>query len=158
MLLAATFAGIGFGNAGTHLAHAMSYAVSGMVRDYVAVGYPPERPLIPHGLSVVLNAPAVFRFTASADPERHRYAAGLMCLDAAGADADVVGELLADALITLMRRAGMPNGLAAVGYGPHDVDQLVAGTLPQHSVTRLSPRPASAADLRQLFLDSMTLW
>ena len=53
---------------------------------------------------------------------------------------------------------GMPNGLAAVGYGPQDVDQLVAGTLPQHTVTKLSPRPASAEDLRQLFLESMTLW
>ena len=158
MLLAATFAGVGFGNAGTHLAHAMSYAVSGMVRDFVPEGYPSRRPLIPHGMSVVLNAPAVFRFTASADPERHRYAAGLMGLDAAGAGADDVGELLAGALISSMRKAGMPNGLAAVGYGPHDVEQLVAGTLPQHSVTRLSPRPASAADLRRLFLESMTLW
>jgi hydroxyacid-oxoacid transhydrogenase len=158
MLLAATFAGVGFGNAGTHLAHAMSYAVSGMVQDYVADGYPPQRPLIPHGMSVALDAPAVFRFTAPADPERHRYAAGLMGLDAAGADADDVGDLLADALIALLKKASMPNGLAAVGYGPEDVDQLVAGTLPQHSVTRLSPRPASAADLRRLFLDSMTLW
>jgi hydroxyacid-oxoacid transhydrogenase len=158
MLLAATFAGIGFGNAGTHLAHAMSYAVSGMVKDYVAEGYPAGRPLIPHGMSVVLSAPAVFRFTAPADPERHGYATGLMGLAAAEADADDVGDLLADALIALMRRAGMPNGLAAVGYGPQDVDRLVAGTLPQHSVTQLSPRAASADDLRRLFLASMTLW
>jgi hydroxyacid-oxoacid transhydrogenase len=158
MLLAATFAGIGFGNAGTHLAHAMSYAVSGMVKHYVAEGYPPERPLIPHGMSVVLSAPAVFRFTAPADPERHRYAAGLMGLDKAAASDEEVGELLADALISLMQKAGLPNGLAAVGYGPQDVDQLVAGTLPQHTVTKLSPRPASAADLRGLFLESMTLW
>jgi hydroxyacid-oxoacid transhydrogenase len=102
--------------------------------------------------------PAVFRFTAPADPQRHRYAAGLMGLHTTAADADEVGDLLADALIALLRRAGMPNGLAAVGYGPRDVDQLVAGTLPQHSVTRLSPRPASAADLHRLFLESMTLW
>ena len=158
MLLAATFAGVGFGNAGTHLAHAMSYPVSGMVRDYVAAGYPPARPLIPHGMSVVLNAPAVFRFTAPADPERHRLAAGLMGLDAGEARDDEVGDLMAEALIALMKKAGMPNGLAAVGYGPSDVDQLVAGTLPQHTVTKLSPRPASAADLRRLFLESMTLW
>jgi hydroxyacid-oxoacid transhydrogenase len=159
MLLAATFAGIGFGNAGTHLAHAMSYAVSGMVHDFIPEGYPsPHHPLIPHGMSVVLCAPAVFRFTATADPERHRHAAGLLGLDTAGATAGDVGDLLASALIGLMRKAGMPNGLAAVGYGPADVDRLVAGTLPQHSVTRLSPRPASADDLRRLFLESMTLW
>jgi hydroxyacid-oxoacid transhydrogenase len=158
MLLAATFAGVGFGNAGTHLAHAMSYPVSGMVRNYLAEGYPTRHPLVPHGMSVVLNAPAVFRFTASADPERHRLAAGLMGLDVAGADPDEVGELLAGALIAFMQKAGMPNGLAAVGYGPRDIDQLVAGTLPQHTVTKLSPRPASADDLRRLFLESLTLW
>ena len=77
-------------------------------------------------------------------------------LEAAGPDG--AGELLAGALIALMRKAGLPNGLAAVGYRPEDVDDLVAGTLPQHTVTKLSPRPASADDLRRLFLDSMTLW
>jgi len=158
MLLAATFAGVGFGNAGTHLAHAMSYPVSGMVRDYVPDGYPTVHPLVPHGMSVVLNAPAVFRFTASAGPERHRLAAELMGLDAGEATAEEAGELLAGALIGMMKEAGIPNGLAAVGYGPDDLDQLVAGTLPQHTVTKLSPRPASAADLRRLFLESMTLW
>lgn len=158
MLLAATYAGIGFGNAGTHLAHAMSYPVSGMVRDFVPDGYPVRRPLVPHGMSVVLNAPAVFRFTAAADPARHRYAALRMGLDAGDVDGDDLGEFLADALITVIRRAGMPNGLAAVGYGPEDVEQLVAGTLPQHTVTELSPRPASAADLRRLFRESLTLW
>ena len=158
MLLAATFAGIGFGNAGTHLAHAMSYPVSGMVRDHVAEGYPPGRPLIPHGMSVVLNAPAVFRFTAIADPERHRSVAQLVGLDATEADADEVGALLADSLIGLMRTAGMPNGLTAVGYDPADVGPLVAGTLAQVSVTRLSPRPVGPDDVRRLFLESMSLW
>jgi hydroxyacid-oxoacid transhydrogenase len=158
MLLAATFAGIGFGNAGVHLPHGMSYLVSGMVRSYVADGYPPDHPIIPHGMSVILNAPAVFRFTAPANPERHLYAAKLVGVDVSGARAEEAGELLAGALIALMRKTGMPNGLKAVGYGPDDVDQLVAGTLPQHRVTKLSPRPAKADDLKQLFLDSMTLW
>jgi alcohol dehydrogenase class IV len=109
-------------------------------------------------MTVALNAPAVFRFTAAADPERHRYAAGLMGLHTDDADADDVGDLLANALVTLIRQAGMPNGLSAVGYGPQDVGLLVAGALPQHTVTQLSPRPVSADDLRQLFVQSMTLW
>jgi hydroxyacid-oxoacid transhydrogenase len=158
MLLAATFAGIGFANAGTHLAHAMSYPVSGMVRDYVAEGYPAAHPLVPHGMSVALNAPAVFRFTAAAAPERHRHAAALIGLDVAGVPDDGVGDVLADGLVALMKEVGLPNGLSAVGYGPDDVDALVAGTLPQHTVTKLSPRPAGADDLRRLFLESMTLW
>ncbi len=158
MLLAATIAGVGFGNAGVHLPHGMSYPVSGMVRDYVAEGYPTQHPMIPHGMSVILNAPAVVRFTAAANPERHLYAASLMGVEVSEARAEDAGGLLAGAIITLMRKTAMPNGLKAVGFGPEDVDQLVAGTMPQHRVTKLSPRAANADDLKQLFLDSMTLW
>jgi hydroxyacid-oxoacid transhydrogenase len=158
MLLAASLAGIGFGNAGVHLAHGMSYPVSGMVRDYVPEGYSPDHPIIPHGMSVILNAPAVFRFTGPANPERHLYAAQLMRVDVSDVDLHDAGELLASAIVDLMRRTGMPNGLSAVGYGPDDVPQLVAGTVPQHRVTKLSPRPFDEADLERLFLDSMTCW
>ena len=158
VMLAATYAGIGFGNSGVHLAHGMSYPVSGMVRNYLPEGYPAEHPLIPHGMAVVLNAPAVFRFTAPANPELHLYAAKLMGKDISGASADEGGEILAGAVVEMMRKVGMPNGLRAVGYGPDDISKLVEGTLPQHRVTKLSPRPASAEDLKKLFLDSMTLW
>jgi hydroxyacid-oxoacid transhydrogenase len=158
MMLAATFAGVGFGNAGVHLPHGMSYPVAGMVREFVAEGYPADHPLIPHGMSVVLNAPAVFRFTAPTSPDRHLHAARLMGADVSGASPEDAGELLADAIIRLMRAVGMPNGLSAVGYAPADVDALVAGALPQHRVVKLSPRPVVAADLKQLFLDSMALW
>jgi len=158
VLLAATYAGIGFGNGGVHLAHGMSYPVSGMVREYVPEGYPPGAPLVPHGMAVVLNAPAVFRFTASANPELHLYAASLIGKDVANAKLEDAGEILAGAVVELMQKVGMPNGLKAVGFTPEDVDKLVQGTLPQHRVTKLSPRPASAEDLKQLFLDSMVLW
>jgi len=84
--------------------------------------------------------------------------AKLMGADISGARPEEAGEVLSKAIVDLMRQVGMPNGLAAVGFGPDDVDKLVEGTLPQHRVTKLSPRPASAKDLKQLFLDSMTLW
>jgi len=158
VLLAATYAGIGFGNGGLHLAHGMSYPVSGMARDYVPDGYPQGHPLVPHGMAVCLNAPAVFRFTAPANPELHLYAARLMGCDVSRAKPEEAGEILANALIDVMRKVEMPNGLSAVGFGPQDVDQLVEGTLPQHRVTKLSPRPAGPEELRRLFLDSMTLW
>jgi hydroxyacid-oxoacid transhydrogenase len=158
MLLAASFAGIGFGNAGVHLPHGMSYPVSGMVRDYVPQGYVSNHPIIPHGMSVVLNAPAVFRFTAPADPSRHLHAAQLMGVNVSHAGTEDAGELLARAIVDIMCRTGMPNGLSAVGYGPDDVPSLVAGTMPQHRVTKLSPRPFDEAELEQLFLDSMTCW
>ncbi len=158
MLLAATYAGIGFGNAGVHLPHAMAYPVAGMVRDYRPPGYPADHAMVPHGMSVVLTAPAAFRFTAAADPARHLYAAGLLGAPVAGARAVDAGDLLADALLALMRQTGMPNGLSAVGYGPADIPRLVAGTLPQTRLTKLAPRPATADDFAQLFLTSMQLW
>ncbi len=158
MLLASCFAGIGFGNAGVHLPHGMSYPVSGMVRDYCPEGYISDHPMIPHGMSVTLNAPAVFRFTSQANPERHLYAAKLMGADVRNVDLKDAGEVLARVMIDLMRKTGIPNGLGAVGFMPDDVDDLAAGTLPQHRVTKLSPRPADIGDLKQLFLDAMRYW
>ncbi len=158
MIIAATFAGIGFGNAGLHLPHGMSYPVSGMVKSYVPEGYPPAVPIIPHGMAVVLNTPAALRFTGPARPQRHLEAARLMGVDTSGAAEAEAGEILAAALIELMKKTGMPNGLSAVGYSEEDVGELVEGTLPQQRLTRLSPRPFSPQDLRRIFLDSLTLW
>lgn len=158
MLLAAAYAGIGFGNAGVHLPHGMSYPVSGMVRSYVPPDYPADHPIVPHGMSVILHAPAVFRWTAATNPTLHLQAAQMMGADTRGATPDDAGTILADAIIEIMRKTGMPNGLKAIGFSEADVDKLVEGTLPQHRVTKLSPKPASAADLRQLFLNSMTCW
>ncbi len=158
MLMAATFAGIGFGNAGVHLPHGMSYPVSGMVRGYKPDGYAVGHAIIPHGMSVILCAPAVFRFTAPANPERHLEAARLMGVDIGGAAAEDAGDILAGAVIALMRKTGIPNGLGAVGYTAADVDKLVEGTLPQQRVISLSPRPFTPDDLKQLFLDSMVCW
>ena len=158
MMLAATFAGVGFGNAGCHLPHGMSYPVSGMVRDFVPEGYPDDRAIVPHGMSVILNAPAVFRYTAPANPERHLHAARLMGADISGAGPEDAGDVLADAIIALLRKIGVPNGLSAIGYAPEDVPALAAGAIPQQRVIGLSPRPVSEEDLRNLFTDSLTLW
>ncbi len=158
MLLAAAYAGIGFGNAGVHLPHGMSYPVSGMVRAYNPAGYPADHPIIPHGMSVILNAPAVFRFTAPANPQRHLLGAQLMGVDiSAVAEADA-GAVLATAIISLMQQTGVPNGLGAIGFTKADIPELVEGTLPQHRVTKLSPRPATAADLQTLFEDALRYW
>lgn len=158
MMLAAAFAGIGFGNAGVHLPHGMSYPVSGMVKSYRPEGYPTDHALVPHGLSVILCAPAVFRWTAEADPDRHLDAARMMGASIDGVAPREAGEVLASTITALMRKLELPNGLGAIGYGPDDSAALARGTVPQHRVTKLSPRPATEADLRQLFLDSMELW
>jgi hydroxyacid-oxoacid transhydrogenase len=159
MLLASSYAGIGFGNAGVHLPHGMSYPVAGLVRTFRSPGYESvDHAMVPHGISVILNAPAVFRFTASASPERHLIAAGILGANTEHARPDDAGRILSDQLTQLMRDLKMPNGLKALGYTTADIPALVEGALPQHRVTKLSPRPAGPDDLARLFEDAMTAW
>lgn len=158
MLLASSMAGIGFGNAGVHLPHGMSYPVAGLVRSFRPEGYRVDHPIVPHGMSVILNTPAVARFTAQANPQRHLRAAAALGADVAGAAPSDAGKILADRVIHFMRRLQMPNGLAAVGYTEADIPALVQGTLPQHRVTKLSPVPAGEAELTALFRDSLRIW
>ena len=158
MLLAAAIAGIGFGNAGVHLPHGMSYPVAGMVREYQPPGYDVDHPLVPHGISVILNTPAVVRFTGSACPERHLRAAQALGADVVDVAPANAGAVLADCVIEFMKLMEVPNGLQAVGYTQGDISALVAGTLPQHRVTKLSPRPAGEEELTDLFRDSMKIW
>ena len=158
MLLAAAYAGVGFGNAGVHLPHGMSYPVSGNVKSYRASGYDADHPLVPHGFSVVLNAPAVFRFTGSSNPERHLEAAAALGADISRCRKEDAGRVLADRITWFMQRLKTPNGLREVGYSSSDIPALVEGTLPQHRVTKLSPRPFTPEDLGRLFEDAMTAW
>jgi hydroxyacid-oxoacid transhydrogenase len=158
MILASSFAGMGFGNAGVHLCHGMSYPISSMARDYHAPDYPEDHPFVPHGISVALSAGAVFEFTGVACPSRHLETARLLGIDTSSVAPRDAGRALGDALVELMRKLGLPNGLSAVGYSSDDIPALVDGTLPQHRVTSLSPRPAGAEELALLFEKSMTLW
>ncbi|MCW2642435.1 MAG: iron-containing alcohol dehydrogenase [Dactylosporangium sp.] len=159
MALAATFAGMGFGNAGVHIPHANAYPIAGGVRDYHPEGYPDGEPLVPHGMAVALTAPEAFRFTFSACPDRHVKAAELLAPGVrADKRADESAELLPAALTALMRDIGIPNGIGAVGYRESDVDGLVAGTMKQQRLLATAPRPATEDDIAAIFVRSLTLW
>ena len=158
MIMASTLAGIGFGNAGVHLPHGMSYPVAGMVKKFVPAGYAVDYPLMPHGMAVIVNAPAVFRFTAPACPERHLHAASVLGADTAGVGLDAAGQVLAARIVEFMRKLHMPNGLAALGYEREHIPALVKGTLPQHRVTKLAPRAAGEEELAALFEDALEYW
>ncbi len=158
MILASSYAGMGFGNAGVHLCHGMSYPISSMVRDYQPSGYPDDHPIVPHGISVTLGAPAVFRFTAPACPDRHLLAADRLGVDTSNVKEADAGTVLTEKIVELMQSLDLPNGLSAIGFTGDDIQPLVEGTLPQHRVTKLSPRPAEAEDLAQMFEETMTIW
>ncbi|MFI4953504.1 MAG: hydroxyacid-oxoacid transhydrogenase [Burkholderiales bacterium] len=158
MMYAAMQAGIAFNAAGCHLPHGLSYAVSGLARDFCVAGYPSGKTLVPHGMAVVLNNPSVWRYTAPSCPERHLHAATCLGAKTQDAGADDAGEALAGRVIELMRAAGMPNGLAALGFGDADVDALATGAEPQYRVIRNAPKDVSRDDLRGLFSAAMKYW
>ncbi|KAF0751125.1 hypothetical protein AaE_006497 [Aphanomyces astaci] len=150
MLLASTAAGIGFGNAGVHLCHGMSYPIASQVKSYIPPGYDVDHPMVPHGHSVVVAAPAVFRFTALGTDRWYKYDQMTEKAKAEGA-----GDILADEVLRLMQDLDVPLGIGLLGYTFSDIPALVKGTLPQHRVTKLSPRPAAEVDLHRLFADAL---
>jgi alcohol dehydrogenase class IV len=158
MMFAAMLAGIGFGNAGCHAPHGMSYAVSGLVRDFHANGYPGTKAIVPHGMSVIVNAPAVFAFTAQSCPGRHLLAAEALGADIVGASEADAGAVLAARLVALMRATGIPSGLAALGYTKADTPALTEGAFPQRRLFANAPREITRDDLQGLFSSAMAYW
>jgi hydroxyacid-oxoacid transhydrogenase len=156
MALAATFAGLGFGNAGVHIPHANGYPIAGRVKKFHPKDYPSDEPMVPHGMSVALTAPEAFRFTFDAAPDRHLRAAQLLAPNSdRTADAS---EQLPAALIDLMRDIEIPNGVGAVGYRDSDIPDLVGGTMKQQRLLATSPKPVNEDDVAQVFTRSMELW
>ena len=161
MLLASSAAGVGFGNAGVHLCHGMSYSVASQVKTHIPKGYEGvDHPLVPHGHSVIVNAPTVFRFTGRADPERHLECARILAeargFPLAAVSKKDAGAILADEISELMIALDVPIGLGALGYDESDVENLAEGTLPQHRVTKLCPRqPVEREELFSLFHDAL---
>ncbi|MBK8258987.1 MAG: iron-containing alcohol dehydrogenase [Polyangiaceae bacterium] len=155
---AATLAGIAFGNAGVHLPHAMSYAVAGLAHDFQMPGYPEGESFVPHGISVILNAPSTFQETAAAAPDKHLTAARALGANAADSDRDNAGEILTNILTELMKKTGVPNGIAAVGLASSDLPALAERAALQKRLTDNAPIDVSVELLERLFSNSLTLW
>ena len=158
MMYAAMLAGISFNASGCHLPHGLSYAVSGLTRDWHVAGYPKGKSLVPHGLAVVLNNPSVWRHTAPVNPARHLHCAVTLGADARGALPDDAGEVLAGRVIELMRAVEMPNGLSALGFGDGDIDALTAGAEPQYRVIRNAPVDIGRDEITRLFRAALRYW
>ena len=155
MGLAAAMAGVGFGSAGVHIPHACAYPIAGLKHSYQPPGYPDDHPFVPHGHSVIVTAPAAFRFTYEAAPERHHHVAELL----AGDPLDDPGpDTLPDVLRELMRDVAAPRGVAELGYSEDDVPALVEGAMKQQRLLVIAPREVSEIDLTHVLNASMTNW
>lgn len=156
MMMAATFAGMGFGNSGVHIPHANAYPIAGMVKDFRPAGFPQDEPMVPHGMSVSLTAPEAFRFSFDSAPDRHLKAAELMA-----PRADKVNdqrEQLPSVLVDLMRNIGIPNGIGGVGFTESDVPDLVPGTMKQQRLLATCPRTPTEDDIAGILTRSIQNW
>ncbi len=152
MMLAATMAGVGFGSAGVHIPHSCAYPIAGGHPSFRPPGYPSDHPFVPHGLSVIVTAPAAFAFTFDAMPERHLRVASLLTgSPVEDGDADTLPEVLRE----LMDAVDAPGGIAALGYGEDDVPALVEGALEQERLLEVSPKAVGAEDLRRIIQASL---
>lgn len=159
--MAATFAGLGFGNAGVHIPHANAYPIAGQVRDFKPEDYHADHAMVPHGMAVALTAPAAFAFTFTAAPERHRRAAELLSQGSTADWAELPddpADHLPRVLTGIMREVGIPSGLAEVGYGPRDIDALVEGTMKQQRLLATAPREVTEEDVAGILDESIELW
>ena len=153
MMLSATLAGIGFGTAGVHIPHACAYPIAGLKHSYQARGY--KNSFVPHGISVIVTAPAAFRFTYDADPEKHIKAAELL----KGSTIDNPGpESLPCELIKLMKEVGVPSGIKDLGYAKADISEIVVGAMKQQRLLSIAPKNVSENDLNQILTQSIENW
>ncbi len=155
MMLGASLAGIGFGSAGVHIPHACAYPIAGLKHEYQPPGYPNDHPFVPHGWSVIVTAPAAFRFTYEAMPERHRQVAELL----AGKRIENADEnTLPDILLQLMKDVGAPSGVRELGYDESEIDDLVNGAMKQQRLLVGAPREVTEEDLANILRESMENW
>jgi len=156
MMMAATFAGMGFGNSGVHIPHANAYPIAGQVRDFHPAGYPSDEAMVPHGMSVSLTAPEAFRFSFDSAPDRHMAAARML-----GPNAETqnkASEQLPHVVTELMKDIDIPNGIGAVGFGEGDIPDLVDGTMKQQRLLATCPRTPTEDDIADIFRKSVENW
>jgi len=158
LMWGASLAGIAFGNSGTHLPHAMSYGITHLMKDITTEGYAVASPFVPHGISVIVNAPSIFKYTAEATPERHLEGAGFLNADSKGATTKDAGEVLSKRLIEMMKETGMPNGLSGVGFGEAHIKALAESSYRQKRAISNAPRDSNLVDIENMYKGAVSYW
>ncbi|MCX8188498.1 MAG: iron-containing alcohol dehydrogenase [Nitrososphaeria archaeon] len=143
MHVAATIAGLAFGNAGVHICHALSYPIAGEALE--------KNIKVPHGLAVSITAPATFRSLTPYLVEK----IGNICYLFGYKEYDVdIYEIITN----FMRILDFPNGLSELGFRRSDLHVLAEKALLQKRLIALSPIAVNVKFLERVLEDSMVLW
>jgi hydroxyacid-oxoacid transhydrogenase len=158
LMWGASLAGMAFGNSGTHLPHAMSYGITHLMNNITTEGYSVPSPFVPHGISVAVSAPAIFKYLAEGAPERHLEAASFLGADTKGAGPDDAGEILSKRIIEMMRESHIPNGLSGVGFGAEHVRALTDSSIRQARAIANAPRETNIVDMENIYNNALSYW
>ncbi len=148
---AAVYAGMGFGNSGTHIPHACAYPIAGLVSEYRPRDYEVDHAMVPHGEAVVVTAPAAFEYTYDACPERHLRAAELLGASVSGITTRSGKDVLPGAISELIRATAGPPGISTFGFDRKDIPALVEGAIKQTRLLSGCPRVAGPEQITRIF-------
>jgi alcohol dehydrogenase class IV len=125
--------------------HSLSHSLGGV------------NPRLHHGTLNAMFLPAVIRFNAQAESVQHErrmermaYAMGLGEVQNALAAAEVVAQ----AIVAMNTRLGLPKGLAEMGVEPAWFDKIIEGAMADHC-HKTNPRIATVEDYREMLGLSM---
>ena len=141
MALASTLAGMAIDVGRTTLLHALEHPLSGHLD-------------VPHGEGLAALSIAYMEFTYPACPEKFAYIASLLGEDVAGAGAEEAAKKSIDGMRKFLERVGMNIRLKDMGADEDMIDTFVKDALKSHLLD-ITPRPASAADMREIYLKSL---
>jgi len=125
--IAATMAGIAFGNAQIGLVHAMAHTVGGLFK-------------VPHGLANSVLLPHVMMYNLDECPDRYALVALGMGIDTSGMSDEEAGTAAANTIWELTKKMGVPQKLRDVGVPEEGLEEASEMCLYDGSVV-YNPKP-----------------
>ena len=144
MMLAATIAGIGFGNAGVHVPHACAYPIASLKHAWTPRGLPGSAPL------------RAARLLGHGDGARGLSLHGGGCPRAPPRGrAPARGRRSRRDDRRAHARLGAPASISELGYTEDDIPALAEGALKQQRLLVVSPREVTLQDLERILRESL---
>lgn len=138
MLRASLYAGIGIGNAGTNIVHALAYPLQGQHR-------------VTHGVANSLLLPYGMEFNALSNLSKFASVAEALGEPIAGLSPRAAAARSTEACRLLSQDIGIPQTMGEVGIKPQDIEDLVDGAMKMTRLLVNNPRQVRPEDARAIF-------